>query len=102
MNLNFEIMADTHSADNNKKSTFWDSTMGTITKITAFISAVTAFIVAINQFKTIPHNPSPVDVDSSAAHAVQSSVVSINGGWRDVNNPGNGSLITQNGNSFQF
>jgi len=90
MNFNFEIMADTHSADNNKKSTFWDSTMGTITKITAFLSAVTALIVAINQLKTTPHNPSPVDVPNpSAARAVQSSVVSIDGGWRDVNNPAN-------------
>ena len=96
-------MADTHPADNNKKNTFWDSTMGTITKITAFLSAVTALIVAINQLKTTPHNPSPVDVPNpSAARAVQSSVVSIDGGWRDVNNPANGSQITQQGNSFQF
>ena len=77
--------------------------MGTITKITAFLSAVTALIVAINQLKTTPHNPSPVDVPNpSAARAVQSSVVSIDGGWRDVNNPANGSQITQQGNSFQF
>ena len=43
-----------------------------------------------------PANPADTPGESSA------SVVDISGNWRDPNNPGNGSQISQAGGSFQF
>jgi len=92
-------MADTHSTDDNKKGDFWDSTLGTITKITALITAITALIVAINQFNSVKSNDIPKPTNPSSTVV---SVIRIGGSWRDNKNLGNGSNITQEGNSFQF
>lgn len=99
-------MADTHSTDDNKKSNFWDSTLGTITKITALLAAITSLIVAINQFNSAKPNYQPTDKHDTSKPPAPSptvaAVISIGGSWHDVNNSGNGSNITQNENSFQF
>lgn len=108
-------MADTNSTNENKKSTFWDSTLGTITKITALITAVSGLIVAINQFSSVKTSnsnnsqpdkhvdpPGEKDADPSPVRPTVATVIKIGGIWKDVNNPGNGSNLTQDGSSFQF
>lgn len=102
-------MADTHSTGDNKKGSFWDSTLGTIAKITALITAVTGLIVAINQFNSVSikrPDPTPdIHIDTSKPPdpmPVPTSVINIGGTWRDVNNSANGLQLMQNGNSFQF
>lgn len=106
-------MADTNSTADNKKSSFWDSTLGTITKVTALIAAVTSLIVAINQFRSAKtsnanyppsdkHIDPSKDTDPSPVKPTVAPVIRIGGSWRDVNNSANGSNITQEGSSFQF
>jgi hypothetical protein len=55
-------------ADQNKeKKSFWNTTLGIITKITAFLSAITALIIAYNNFRQVVVSPEMITPSSVGA-----------------------------------
>jgi len=84
--------------------------------ITAVITVIGSIVVALitnwDKFADSP-KPNPSPQPSPLVQSIQpvtpsrsdddvDSVINIAGSWRDPNNPGNESRITQAGNSFQF
>lgn len=61
-------MGKDNQTDNGSTNTFWGSTLGTLTKITAFATALTGLILAIGQLKKT--EPGPV-IDSVKQHPTE-------------------------------
>lgn len=58
--INFLVMNKNDSFNETEKKSFWDSTIGTIAKITGFITAITALVIAIKPL--LPSSNKEVDV----------------------------------------
>lgn len=69
----------------------------------AFNIVITEIERVLNNSDVYPNQDEHIYTpDYPSPPPVQSSVIRIGGSWRDINNLGNGSHLTQEGNSFQF